>query len=431
MASISREIVLLLLFLISDVVGNTMENKCKDLDNTNSIPVVSFCNEQYMEFNSTITLDAYQSSFGGSASFCMCEVKILNTQTFSSLRVSQESTIIPPGDCGLQVKIVNATETIRVVQCSYIGDTEYILYQGSSIVISLATISETWSEGFCFHLSMRFENFPIRVQCFKPGVTIAPSQPYTTDTPTTQSTTANRFSFPSTTNTVISTSSTEKLGTTRTEFSKTTAILTSDITSSGDFFSSTVTYSRKAESTTGVDTGTTTLVKTSSTGKEDVKSNVKKVIYTADFNVLYAVIPVIGVILIGILCLIFIWYRRRRDAKERLYSRERLQTSTASSSNNTDTHPQNKAYRDTHTANHTMKNDPEFYYYDDQPTQQTTLYATVYKGAKSKENNPKRISHYMRNKEGKDQTSRKNSRGCPNDTPTVYVTVNGGERFIL
>lgn len=131
---------------------------------------------------------------------------------------------------------------------------------------------------------------------------------------------------------------------------------------------------------------------------------------------------------------------RRRDAKERLYSRERLQTSTASSSNGTDTQHQNKAYRDTHTANHRIKKDPEFYYYDDQPTQQRALYATVYKGATSKENNPKRTSHYVRNKEGKDiprsdlglyQTSRNTSRGSSNDNSVVYVTVNGGKRFIL
>lgn len=131
---------------------------------------------------------------------------------------------------------------------------------------------------------------------------------------------------------------------------------------------------------------------------------------------------------------------RRRDAKERMSSRERLQTSTASSSNGTDTHPQNKAYRDTHTANRRMKNDSEFYYYDDQPTQRTALYATVYKGATSKENNPKRTSHYVRNKEGKDisrndlgldQTARNTSRGSSNDTSVVFVTVNGGERFIL
>lgn len=131
---------------------------------------------------------------------------------------------------------------------------------------------------------------------------------------------------------------------------------------------------------------------------------------------------------------------RRRDAKERLCSRERLQTSTASSSNGTDSHPQNKAYRDTHTANPIKKNDAEFYYYDDQPTHQTALYATVYKGATSKENNPKRTSHYVRNKEGKDisrsdlgldQTARNTSLGSSNDTPTVCVTVNGGERFII
>lgn len=89
-----------------------------------------------------------------------------------------------------------------------------------------------------------------------------------------------------------------------------------------------------------------------------------------------------------------------------------------------------------------MKNDPEFYYYDDQPTQQTALYATVYKGATSKENNPKRTSHYVRNKEGNskdiprsdlglDQTARNTSRGSSNDTSVVYVTVNGGERFVL
>lgn len=123
------------------------------------ILVVSFCNEQYIEITSPITLDAYQPSFSTSASFCMCEVKILSTQTFSSLRVSQESTLIPTADCGLQIKIANATQTIRTVQCSYIGDTEYILYQGSSIVISLAKMSENWREGFCFHLSIRFGKY--------------------------------------------------------------------------------------------------------------------------------------------------------------------------------------------------------------------------------------------------------------------------------
>lgn len=82
--------------------------------------VVSFCNEQYLESNSPITLDAYQPSFGASASFCMCEVKILSTQTFSSLRISQESTLVPPGDCGLQLKIANATAVIQTAQCYYI-----------------------------------------------------------------------------------------------------------------------------------------------------------------------------------------------------------------------------------------------------------------------------------------------------------------------
>lgn len=95
--------------------------------------VVSLCNEQYIKTISPITLDAYQPSFSASASFCMCEVKILSTQTFSRLRVSQESTLIPPENCGLQIKIENATEIIRTVEkCSYIGFPEYILYQGSS-----------------------------------------------------------------------------------------------------------------------------------------------------------------------------------------------------------------------------------------------------------------------------------------------------------
>lgn len=122
--------------------------------------VVSFCNEQFMESNSPITLDAYQPSFGASVSICMCEVKILSTQSFSSLHVSQESTIVPPGNCGLQIKIENSTEVIRTVErCFYNGSTEYNLYQGSSIVISLANISENWSEGFCFNLSLRFGKF--------------------------------------------------------------------------------------------------------------------------------------------------------------------------------------------------------------------------------------------------------------------------------
>lgn len=121
--------------------------------------VVSVCNEQYLKLNSPITLDAYQPSFGASASFCMCEVKILSTQTFSSLRISQESILVPPADCGLQLKIANATAVIQTAQCYYIRVIEYILYQGSSIVISLAKVSENWSEGFCFHLSMRFGKY--------------------------------------------------------------------------------------------------------------------------------------------------------------------------------------------------------------------------------------------------------------------------------
>lgn len=116
--------------------------------------VLSFCNEQHVE-NTSITLDGFLPSFGAISSFCMCEVKILSTQTFSSLRVSQESTL----DCGLQIEIANATQTIRTVQCSDIGDTEYILYQGSSIVISLTKVTENWREGFCFHLSMRFGKY--------------------------------------------------------------------------------------------------------------------------------------------------------------------------------------------------------------------------------------------------------------------------------
>lgn len=116
-------------------------------------------------------------------------------------------------------------------------------------------ITNLESYGFCkmpMYLSLKFKsafsipcftvNSTISVQCFNPGVTIVPSQPYTTDTPTASTTVSavtNTFSFLSTTN--IDTS------------------------------------------TAGVDKETTTPVKTSSTGKEDVTS-VKKVIYTADFN---------------------------------------------------------------------------------------------------------------------------------------------------
>lgn len=109
--------------------------------------------------NTSITIDAFLPSFGASASLCMCEVKILSTQTFSRLRISQEGTFLPPENCGLRLKIVNSTETIQTVECSYIGDTEYLLYQGSSIVMSLTNISENWSEGFCFNLSLRFGKF--------------------------------------------------------------------------------------------------------------------------------------------------------------------------------------------------------------------------------------------------------------------------------
>lgn len=76
--------------------------------------------------NSLIILDAFLPLFGASSSFCMCEVKILSTQPFWSLRILQNSTLIPPGDSGLQLKIANAAEVIRTFQCSYIGGAEYI-----------------------------------------------------------------------------------------------------------------------------------------------------------------------------------------------------------------------------------------------------------------------------------------------------------------
>lgn len=148
--------------------------------------------------------------------------------------------------------------------------------------------------GLLLHLVHFIENSPISVQCSNPGVTIVPSQPYTTDTPKTSTTLplTTNTETPSVTSDVTSnvksstgtsTPSTESPGTTRTEFSQTTAKLTSDSTSSGDVLSSSVKNTGKVESTTGFDTGTTTPVKTSSAGKEDVPS-VKKVINTADFN---------------------------------------------------------------------------------------------------------------------------------------------------
>lgn len=134
------------------------------------------------------------------------------------------------------------------------------------------------------------ENSPISVQCFNPDVTITPAQPYTTDTPRT-STTASSVTTSTVTShetsnvkSSTSTSSTVSPGTTQTEFSQTTATSTSYSTSSGDVLSSTVTNTEKVESTTGVGTGTTILVRTSSTGKEDVTSNIKRVINTSDFN---------------------------------------------------------------------------------------------------------------------------------------------------
>lgn len=134
------------------------------------------------------------------------------------------------------------------------------------------------------------ENSPISVQCFNPDVTITPAQPYTTDTPRT-STTASSVTTSTVTShetsnvkSSTSTSSTVSSGTTQTEFSQTTASSTSYSTSFGDVFSSTITNTEKVESTTGVGTGTTILLRTSSTGKEDVASNVKRVINTSDFN---------------------------------------------------------------------------------------------------------------------------------------------------
>lgn len=134
------------------------------------------------------------------------------------------------------------------------------------------------------------ENSPISVQCFNPDVTITPAQPYTTDTPRT-STTASSVTTSTVTShetskvkSSTSTSSTVSSGTTQTEFSQTTASSTSYSDVFGDVFSSTITNTEKVESTTGVGTGTTILLRTSSMGKEDVTSNIKRVINTSDFN---------------------------------------------------------------------------------------------------------------------------------------------------
>ena len=115
---------------------------------------ISFCKNEALISNRTIILNAFQPVFGFDSTLCMCEVKILSSQSTSSLYIKEE--IIPVGDCGLEVKLENASNNLDTVTCTSYLDKEWMLRKDSTLVLTLTNTLVNFFDGFCFALSLRF-----------------------------------------------------------------------------------------------------------------------------------------------------------------------------------------------------------------------------------------------------------------------------------
>nr|XP_022289459.1 topoisomerase I damage affected protein 7-like isoform X2 [Crassostrea virginica] len=457
-----------LIFLTFVGFVRSLENRCLNFANTSSLRAISFCKNETLISNETIILNAFQPVFGFDSTFCMCEVKILSSQSTSSLYIKEEPSLIPVAECGLEIKLEDASNNLDTVTCTSYLDKEWMLRKYSTLVFTLTNTSVNFFDGFCFALALRFESSPMSVRCFSPGITIIPTFP----TPSLETTTSgfmseNTFSVKPETTTCTKTSTTRtpstqtsdypsvthSVKTTKTGFteqtpSSTVAESSSEtpkstsvhVTPIPDTVATTTTNSDKQRSTTTVVAGLTDQVTlesdttpggTFSTTRGDTTISVAMEVRDGtEFNVLYVIIPVLALLLIGIFCLIVIW---QNDNKGNAYRQERLQSSVPSSLD-TDHFYQSKTDVKTSNSNNMsgMKEEPSFFFHEDQHIQEPV--SDIYAKPKPK---PGRYTNNNQNKtvalkdtkqDGKMKT---NSHSRPHDPNVVYVTVNGGERFVL
>ncbi|XP_078336506.1 uncharacterized protein LOC111101304 isoform X2 [Crassostrea virginica] len=431
---------------------------------------ISFCKNETLISNRTIILNAFQPVFGFDSTLCMCEVKILSSQSTSSLYIKEE--IIPVGECGLEVKLENASHNLDTVTCTRYLDKEWMLRKDSTLALTLTNTSVNFFDGFCFALSLRFESSPISVRCFSPGITIIPTLP----TPSLETTTSGFLSEntssvkPETTTSTKTTSTrtpstqtsdypsvTHSVKTTKTGFteqtpSSTVAESSSEtpkstsvhVTPFPDTVATTTTNSDKQRSTTTVVAGLTdqvTLESDTTPGGTFSTTRGDTTIFVAmevrdgtEFNVLYVIIPVLALLLIGIFCLIVIWYKRKNDSKGNAYRQERLQSSVPSSLDTDHFYQSKTDVKTTNNSNNMsgMKEEPSFFFHEDQHIQEPV--SDIYAKPKPKtgrfanKHQNKVVSQKETKQVGETTT---NLRSRPHDPNVVYLTVNGGERFVL
>ena len=117
---------------------------------------VSFCKNETVLSNRTVILDGFQPLFGFDSTLCMCEVKILSSQSTFLLGIKEEISLMPVSDCGLEIRLENASQNLDTVTCTKYFDREWMLTKDSTLVLTLTNTSVNFFDGFCFALSLRF-----------------------------------------------------------------------------------------------------------------------------------------------------------------------------------------------------------------------------------------------------------------------------------
>lgn len=117
---------------------------------------ISFCKNETLISNESIILNAFQPVFGFDSTLCKCEVKILSSQNTSSLYIKEEPSLIPVAECGLEIKLEDASNNLDTVTCTKYFDREWVLRKDSTLVLTLTNTSVNFFDGFCFALSLRF-----------------------------------------------------------------------------------------------------------------------------------------------------------------------------------------------------------------------------------------------------------------------------------
>ncbi|XP_061167519.1 uncharacterized protein LOC133176411 [Saccostrea echinata] len=164
----------------------------------------------------------------------------------------------------------------------------------------------------------------------------------------------------------------------------------------------------------------------------------REVVQTTEFNVLYAVLPVSGVLLLGILCLVVILCKRkRRDMGARQEFNNSMQRVGVLSPYKADTHVKDKKY-----IYDNDKEQSQFFFYEDQPISRARADAGSREAQRQKmdghglarnglnagvkENGAHLNKRYNSQSEFR---SERTNQGSPKSV--VKVTINGSESFML